>query len=99
MVKTEMLFPKATSNLKARGTRPFKVLRHHGTHVYELDLSMEHGVNPTFNVVDQVSYKGPAVDPSELLEPIPTLESDPTTVSPPLAWRARHEHIDEIMDE
>ena len=44
---------------------------------------MEYGVNPTFNVVDLVPYKGPVVEPSEEIKPLSTLESEP--IHPPSA--------------
>ena len=83
MVRYERLLPRKVSKLGSRGSGPFKVLRRFGTNAYELELSMEYGVNPTFNVADIMPYKGPAVEPSEEIEPLSTLESEP--IHPPLA--------------
>ena len=83
MVRTERLLPGKVSKLGSRGSGPFKVLRRFGTNAYELELPMEYGVNPTFNVADLVPYKGPAVEPSEEIEPLSTLESEP--IHPPSA--------------
>ena len=78
MVRTERLLLGNVLKLENRGTRPFKVLRRFGMNAYELELPKEYRVNPMFNVADLVLYKGPAVVPSEDLEPIPTYLSDPT---------------------
>ena len=82
MVRTERHLSEKVSKLESRGSRPFKVLRRFGTNAYELELPIEYGVNPTFNVVDLMSYKGPAVEPSEEIEPLSTLErAYPPTIS------------------
>ena len=76
MVRTERLHPGKVSKLKSQGSGPFKVLKQFGTNAYELELSKEFGVNPTFNVSDLVPYRGPTVEPSEEHEPIPSLERE-----------------------
>ena len=83
MVRTERLLLRKISKLGSRGSRPLKVLRRFGTTAYELKLPMEYGVNPTFNVVDLVPYKGPTVESSEEIEPLFTFESEP--IHPPSA--------------
>ena len=80
MVKTERLHLEKVSKLGSRGSRPFKVLNRIGTNAYEFELPKEFRVNPTFNVSDLVPYRGPAVEPSEELEPSSSLEREP---SPP----------------
>ena len=97
MVRIERLLPGKVSKLGSRGSRPFKVLRRFSTNAYELKLPMEYGVNPTFNVADLVPYKGLAVEPSEEIEPLSTLESEP--IHPPSAQRHQCGQIDRILDE
>ena len=89
MVGIKRLLLRNVSKLENRGIRPFKVLRRFGMNAYELELPKEYVVNPTFNVADLVLYKGPAVAPSEDLEPISTYLSVPTHKIPPLAQKHR----------
>ena len=97
MVRTERLLPGKVSKLDSRGSGPFKVLRQFGTNAYELELPIEFGVNPTFNVSDLVLYKGPAVEPSKELELPSSLERDPSP--PPSIPRHRRRQVDRILDE
>ena len=80
MVRTERLHPGKVSKLGIRGSGTFKVLKRIDTNAYELELPKEFRVNPTFNVLDLVPYRGPAVEPSEELEPPSSLKREP---SPP----------------
>ena len=82
MVRTERLLPRKVSKLGSRGSGPFKVLRRFGTNAYELELPKDYGVNPTFNVLDLIPYRGLAVEPSEELEPLSSFEREPNP--PPL---------------
>ena len=68
-------------NLKIE-VQDLKVLRRFSTNVCELDLPKKYGINPTFNVADLELYKGPGVVPSENLEPISPILSDPTNKNP-----------------
>ena len=72
-------------------------MRQFGTNTYELELPKEFGVNPTFNVSDLVPYRGPAVEPSEELEPSSSLEREPSP--PPSIQRHRRRQVDRILDE
>ena len=92
MVRTERLLPRKVSKLGSRGSGPFKVLRRFGTNAYELELPKEFGVNPTFNVSDLVPYRGPAVEPSEELEPPSSLERELSP--PPSVLRHRRRQVD-----
>ena len=85
MVRTERLLLGKVSKLGSQGSGPFKVLNRFGTNAYELELPKEYGVNPTFNVSDLISYRGPAVEPSEELEPLSSLERELNP--PPLVQR------------
>ena len=64
-----------------------------------MDLPKEYGINLTFNVADLVLYKGPAVVPSENLESIPPILSDPRKKLPLSAQRHRPGQVDRILDE
>ena len=97
MVRIERLLPGKVSKLGSRGSGPFKVLKRIGTNAYELELPKEFRVNPTFNVSDLVPYRGHAVEPSEELEPLSSLEREPS--HPPSVQRHRHRQIDRILDE
>ena len=97
MVRTERLLLGKVSKLGSRGSGPFKVLRQYGTNAYELELPKEFGVNPTFNVSDLVPYRGPAVEPSEELEPPSSLEREPSP--PPSNQRHQRRQVDQILDE
>ena len=97
MVRTERLLPGKVSKLGSRGSGPFKVLKRFGINAYELELPKEYGVNPTFNVSDLVPYTGPAVEPSEELEPLSSLEREPNPL--PTVQRHRRRQVDRILDE
>ena len=42
-----------------------------------------YGISSTFNVLDLVEFRAPAITPSELFEPDPIRVSEPTLESPP----------------
>ena len=87
MVRTERLLPEKVLKLESQRSGPFKVLKRFSTNAYELELLKEYGVNSTFNVSDLVPYKGLAVEPSEELEPLSSLEREPS--HPPSVQRHR----------
>ena len=97
MVRIERLHLGKVSKLRSQGSGPFKVLKRIGTNAYELELPKEFRVNPTFNVSDLVPYRGPAVEPSQELKPLSSLEREPS--HPPSGQRHQHRQIDRILDE
>ena len=92
MVRTERLLSGKVSKFGSRGSGPFKVLKRFGINAYELELPKEYGVNPTFNVSDLIPYRGPAVEPSEELEPLSSFERELNP--PPSVQRHRRRQVD-----
>ena len=99
MVRTERLSPGVSSKLRARGTGPFKILKQIGPNAYVVDIPLDFGVSPTFNVADLVSFTGQAAIPSDPFEPASPFVSEPTPERPPAPLRGRRELIDRILDE
>ena len=92
-------FPSGiVKKLQACSDGPFKILKNLRPDTYVVDLPPDYGYNSTFNVADLVAYKEPTMIPSEPFESSPLLESKPTSTCP-LSQRARHEHIEKILDE
>ena len=65
-----------------------------------MELPDDYGISLTFNVLDLVAYRDPAVIPSEPFEPSPPLMSDPVPECPlPPPLQRQCEPIECILDE
>ena len=99
-VRPERFSSITVKKLQARGTGPFKIVKWVGSDAHVVELPSDLRISSTFNVSDMVSYKDPTVILSELFEPSPSFESDPTPECPPVASvPARREQIEGILDE
>ena len=65
-------FPREEYNkLKLKKIGPYKILRKFSANAYELELLVDMGISPTFNVYDLYPYKGNvAKAPKEIQEQI-----------------------------
>ena len=98
-------FPQGSNRkLQARSTGPFKILSKIGANAYILKIPSDWGISSTFNVEDLVQFQGSISMPSNPFER--PSESEPKPESPlpqkipiPPNVPARHEHVDQILDE
>lgn len=86
--------PEIIQNLHENRASPY--LKKIGSNT--IDLPPDYGISSIFNVSDLIIYKESVLIPNELLEPDPSLESEPQPEHP---WPkfSKHDQIEKILDE
>ena len=103
-LRPERFSQGSNKKLQARSAGPFKILNKVGANAYILEILSEWGISSTFNIEDLVQYHGSISMPSNPFER--SSESEPEPESPPNKnipiqpnIPARHENVDQILDE
>ena len=94
-------YPSGTvKKLQARSAGPFKVLKKLGPNAYVIDIPSNYGISSTFNIVDLIAFKGPAVIPYDPFDDPPSSSlANPVPSPTPSCFQKAHKDIfDVILD-
>jgi len=83
----------------ARKAGPSKIMNSGGPNAYVPEISHDLGISSTFIISDLIESREPAVIPSEHIEPLPFIVSEPTPERPHTIWPFGEEKIERALDD
>ena len=100
-IRSERYPFETAKKLQAHSASPFKVLKKLGSNAYVIDIPSNYGISSTFNIVDLIAFKGPAVIPYDPFDdpPSSSLANHVPSPTPSCFQKAHKDIFDVILDQ